>query len=415
MIHLINEIVNHIQQIDLLGLMAFAHAGCIIISKPKGVTLDPIVYRNCFNRNDHGVGLCYNDDGKLKIIKGIDDIDEMLELVQSLEEHELLIHYRLMSKGEISAENCHPFEIPAGDYMPEYTFAVMHNGTLDWKHTEKKSDTAHFTEEALTPMLHRDPDFLEFPMCRAMLGAWVKSNNKLAIMRINSETKDGKVYIVNKQEGIFYNGCWFSNMSFTDDNSRFIYTNDHERMKTWKPKLWEEPVKVNIQGMGDYDSQPWENRRYGKQGKYRDNNIISPLLKGSMRYDDKYGWYNSDPKSTGARCLAEYNAWKEKNKEVQLQLPAGTIQGEPQKRPKEELDPMQYLTANDEKMVRKYVLAFMQEAYPDFNPKKWTTMEMSAWARAMLRNQYTEYESFSNKDLMMIILCEDDLAPKVNV
>src|SRR6478736_2432554 len=145
---------------------------CVICHKPAGVHLDEIVYRNCYNRNDHGAGMCFIDDGKLVIIKGLNTVEDMLKKVLEHEDKELLIHYRLMSKGAISDANCHPFHI-AGESFPEYEFALMHNGTLPWRSTLTQSDTSCFVEDAIGPYLDRDPYFLDEPMGRAMLAHYI--------------------------------------------------------------------------------------------------------------------------------------------------------------------------------------------------------------------------------------------------
>lgn len=378
---------------------------CIIVHKAKGVKLDEIVYRNCYNRNDHGVGIAFVDDGQLKVIKGMMGFDEMYAIVKANEERELLIHYRVMSKGAISEENCHPFVIPPGMH-DQYSFALMHNGTLNWRSTDQKSDTHFFVEDALGPLLDRDPYFFDYPFCRRMMEHFIGSNNKFAIMRCNSQTKESNVYIVNAKEGIYYEGCWFSNMSFTDESSRTVFQNDQKRIENWKPKLYVEPKTVH----------QMHNNHLFDDGYYRTSNTKAPYTppKGPWAWCPYgYGWHNTDEKYKGSRDIAAYNEWKIKNaglikiidekgkKNLKPGLSSNIV-------PKDQLDPMHYLTAQEEKVARRECLRIVSDIYPQFSPKHWSTMELAARARAEFRDTFPEYEGLSNQQLMQIIITGDD-------
>ena len=403
MIHIIHHLIDFIISFDYHSIinptnLLAASAGCIIIHKPEGIKLDEIVYRNSFNRNDHGAGMCFVDNNKLVIIKGMNTVDEMLYEVKKHEEKELLIHYRLMSKGKISDENCHPFFIPGANF-PKYEFAVMHNGTLNHRSTIDKSDTNCFVEDVLSPMLDRDPYFFDHQIGMLMMQSFITSQNKFAIMRHNSKDKESDVYIVNRKEGIMYNGCWFSNMSFTDDNSRYIGINDGERMKNWKPKLYIEPAKNSVMyGLS------WEGGDY-RDGKSHGGKVVKVGNQGVWRFDKDYGWHSLDPRQEGPRGPKHYQEWLNKR-------PSSKAPPMPPKPGTEELDTMPYLNANQEKIARRECLKIVQEEFPEFSPKKWSTFELASCARAQLRVLIPDYNDLSNRELMEIIIGEDE--PAVN-
>ncbi len=409
---MIHHIIDHLLNFDFLGLFAFANAGCIIIAKPAGVKLDEIVYRNCFNRNDHGAGMCFVDDGKLVIIKGLNTIEEALEKIFLHEDKEMLIHFRIMSKGAISDENCHPFHVP-GDSFPEYEFAVMHNGTLPWRSTLAQSDTSCFVEDALGPYLDRDPYFLDQPFGRMMLAQFVGSSNKLAIMRCNSEKKEVISYIINKKEGIEFGGCWFSNLSFSDDNSRYIIASDHERMKKWTPKLWVETPPVKSLPYYGYGQGDWENGRDGhhhsSSGRGKQPELIKlPERCGFWEFHGPlgvgYGWHNVSVDYKGQRGISDFNAFKALNHNK------GKKSNIPEVVAMDTLDMMPYLTAEEERLARKECLAICSEEYPEFSPKKWSTMELAAAARALARQACPDYEGLSNRELMKILISGDEIS-----
>ncbi len=350
---------------------------CIIVHKPKDIILDEIVLKNCFNRNDDGAGIAYVKEGKLVIDKGYHDLDKFLAAVKAVEAEELVIHCRLMSKGEVSDENCHPFRIDS-EQVPEMSFAFCHNGTLNWRSTTDKSDSRFFAEDVLQQILDRDPYFFEFPIDRAMMSSYIGTNNKFCLMRYNSALNETNVFFVNKQEGIEWNGCWFSNLSFTEEQGRFVIEHDRTRIVSWTPVLWvEKPVYVPppMHGTGYYSKDSGD--------MFQDTN------KDDWKYDKKFGWYNNNPSYTGDRSLKDYQK-------------AMGIAGKPEK--KNDNDKMDYLSENEKKDARKACSDIIASLYPDIKFTKMGTQEICTWGRAELRGMIPELRDMSNRELMNHIL-----------
>ncbi len=192
---------------------------CIAIHKPAGVKLEESVYQECFRRNDHGGGFAYvaeiKKDGPQGIVvdKGFFNAKDMIKAIKEEEDREMIIHFRRASCGGITADMCHPFSFTSRCF-PQFSFALIHNGTLPYHNEKHKSDTACFVDEVLFPHLDRDPYFLDNKPGQFMLRCLIGKNNKFVVLRYNNKTNQTKVYIINDGEGVRAKGCWFSNSSF---------------------------------------------------------------------------------------------------------------------------------------------------------------------------------------------------------
>jgi hypothetical protein len=187
---------------------------CVIVHKPAGVVLDEETLAECFKKNSDGAGVAYVDPKRgLVIDKGYFKFKPFYKKLCQLMQQELLIHFRVTSRGEISVKNCHPFGWRSKE-LPQYTFAIAHNGTFDWRSTVAHSDTACFISDLLGPHLDRDPYFLDTHTGMTLLERAISSRNKLCILRHDSETGELRHYIVNKHIGTEDLGCWFSNTTY---------------------------------------------------------------------------------------------------------------------------------------------------------------------------------------------------------
>lgn len=187
---------------------------CVIVYKPKGVVLEESVLRQCFTSNNDGGGFAYTTpEGGVIVEKGFFAFKPMYKKLQKLMDLEMVIHFRIMSQGEINVKNCHPFRFQSQSF-PQYTWALAHNGTLPWRSTKEQSDTSCFVEDLLSVHLSRDPYFLDSPTGFVFLERLIGDRNKFVIMRHDSEDNETKCYIVNKKAGDDAHGCWFSNLSY---------------------------------------------------------------------------------------------------------------------------------------------------------------------------------------------------------
>lgn len=199
---------------------------CIAIHKPAGVKLGRDVYEKCFDSNPDGAGFAWVENGQLKMKKGFFDFDKFHEALAAVEQHECVVHFRIASHGNVNEDNCHPWMIE--DAHEGFSFAVIHNGILQHRSTDEKSDTGFFVDDILGPLLRRDPWFFEHDYGIAVGEKVIGSNNKIVILR-----SDGAVFVLNRKAGVEDSSCWFSNTSFRtakwEDADPWAYFNKKEK------------------------------------------------------------------------------------------------------------------------------------------------------------------------------------------
>lgn len=159
-----------------------------------------LLIENIYGKNSDGLGIMYADDGQLVVRKGLPaSAAGARELIESLptDDRDVALHWRWRTHGNIDLDNCHPYDVSD-------TTSLMHNGILTTGNAadESKSDTFHFINDYLAGLpddvLHKE-SFVE------MLGDFI-GNNKFAIM-----SADGRLTIVNKDQGLSHDGVWYSN------------------------------------------------------------------------------------------------------------------------------------------------------------------------------------------------------------
>jgi len=206
---------------DITSIIGFLQIGCLIIAKPENVELPP--EKNLwagYDWNDEGAGFAYVDEEKNQLVvkKGYFKYNKFLQAIEPLKKKELLIHFRKASPGmNVCKEMCHPFFYES-KRLPQFQFAMVHNGRLDWHSDFKNSDTANFAEQMLWPILEEHPWFLDTFQGKMFMYRAIQTKeyqpNKMVIMRYDREAKKSTVVIINAQAGVNDMGCWFSNKSY---------------------------------------------------------------------------------------------------------------------------------------------------------------------------------------------------------
>jgi hypothetical protein len=187
------------------------------------VALDKQLWKNCFDNNDDGAGIMYAKENKIIVDKGHFDFDKLYEAIEKLTDTDIVVHFRAASPGMIiNASNTHPFNWENGtqfskdDKTPRYQWAMCHNGRLKWNHTDKKSDTSCFADEFLYSYTDRDPYLFSNKLGLLMFEGFIGDNNKIVVMRHDTEENKTDVYIANEGKGHWKHKCWFSNSSYED-------------------------------------------------------------------------------------------------------------------------------------------------------------------------------------------------------
>lgn len=175
---------------------------CILVHQPAGFKLSHELILDFVDYNPDGFGAMYASDGKIEVIKTLAKAEEIIQIYDDLiANKEAIIHLRMKTHGDIDLDNCHPYRITDDIWM-------AHNGILSEGNPviRAKSDTWHYIEYVLRPILesrpelYDDPDFIEY------LGIMIGSSNKFGMLR-----SDGKVQLVNRDSGIDHQNIWFSN------------------------------------------------------------------------------------------------------------------------------------------------------------------------------------------------------------
>lgn len=177
---------------------------CLIIYKPAKKQFDLDLLETAWKMNPHGGGYMYSENNKLCIEKGYFNKNAFAKDLLTLEEKDIVVHFRYSTAGKINLNNCHPFDIGKN-------VGMVHNGTIsDIKITNKEmSDTWHFAKEMKKLSDSLGDDFFMQEEISECLKKIIGKTNKLVFMN-----NTGKINIINDEEGTYLDGIWYSNLRF---------------------------------------------------------------------------------------------------------------------------------------------------------------------------------------------------------
>lgn len=131
---------------------------CVIAIKPNNVRISRNTVELMYTANPHGAGLSIVGESNTIVSKGYFDIESLWRDVNSLQNCELVLHFRWATHGGISAEMTHPFlvseeEKEATSVYSETSLPVFfHNGVIHGYGTEHVSDTCDFAVNVLAKL-----------------------------------------------------------------------------------------------------------------------------------------------------------------------------------------------------------------------------------------------------------------------
>lgn len=192
---------------------------CLIIYKPNNeATFSDEHLKNSISRNTDGAGVMYVENGRIytdKILGGvINSEDTIFDWCKAhLESKDTVaIHHRSTTHGADELVNLHPYCVLNKDEGDAIDLYVMHNGVIHGtkstgKHSEF-SDTWHYVNDSLKPMLKGRHDLIYLEEFRNHVQSFIGGNNKLLFM-----DNTGEVFIVNQDVGLWQpeGKCWISN------------------------------------------------------------------------------------------------------------------------------------------------------------------------------------------------------------
>lgn len=213
---------------------------CLAIYKPAGAEVSEEHLRNGYANHSDGAGFAWSQDGQLHVVKGIFDVEKVIEQYNKIKQYACLIHFRKATHGKIDKTNCHPFLFNDGK------LALIHNGVLPIKCTiDGLSDTAHYVKLVLEPMVKRNGVPINDGALQYLLATSIGSD-KMAIMDC-----DGNTYVINEDKGTWEGGVWYSNSSFQYAYSRQTHTT-HNAAQTYL-------ARKNRNGSSDGSSDSYRN------------------------------------------------------------------------------------------------------------------------------------------------------------
>ena len=189
---------------------------CIAVLRKSNAVLSRETLKRCFEKNDDGAGFVFAHGRKLILEKGFFTFNKFWNAFSKVPKNcPAIIHFRIASSGLKNKKNCHPFLI-------NQNCAMAHNGILhDWvgEEKDKKSDTVHFVEQILRPLLSKVPRAYLDILFQHMLEKTIDVGNKMIFLDAN-----GRHSILREYAGEWdkKKGCWFSNDGYKNDKTVFL-------------------------------------------------------------------------------------------------------------------------------------------------------------------------------------------------
>ena len=184
---------------------------CLLVQQTKPTKFSDEFLIGVYKSNSDGIGVMWAEDNHLHYRKAL--VTSAKEFIAFIREHAegraCCWHARMKTHGHIDLTNCHPYPVTGFDGRDdEYPVLLMHNGVLSTGNAKdfSKSDTWHYIQEIIRPMLVKHPELLTNPGFKTLVEKHIGCSNKFAMM-----DAFGNTVILNRQAGVEYNGAWLSN------------------------------------------------------------------------------------------------------------------------------------------------------------------------------------------------------------
>jgi hypothetical protein len=220
---------------------------CLLLTQSKSSPiLSDAWLSDFYSFNGDGVGVMFAHHGELIIKKIIPNTaQEFIDFYrENIAGRDCAFHLRMRTHGDIDLLNCHPYEI-LNRSEHGLDLWLMHNGVLSTgnKADTTKSDTWHYIQNYLKPMLSGNPDFAFHPSFKALIEDHIGSSNKFVIM-----DNEGRQTVINEGSGVYWGGLWLSN-TYAWSASKSA-KNHPVNMKKAKKQVLEAPQKYSYKSSG---------------------------------------------------------------------------------------------------------------------------------------------------------------------
>ena len=192
---------------------------CLLLTQTKNT---PILsnewLKDFYSYNEDGIGVMYVENNQLIIKKSLPkNVNEFIDFYHDfIKNKNCAWHLRMRTHGLIDLENCHPYMV-LNQLEHGIDLYLMHNGVLSNgnKKDTNKSDTWHYINDFLKPMLCNNPNYAFTDSFKALISDHIGNSNKFVIM-----DNLGRESVINQDSGYYWHGFWLSNTyAWTATNS----------------------------------------------------------------------------------------------------------------------------------------------------------------------------------------------------
>ena len=181
---------------------------CLLVSQPASTKFDDDFIKGVYRLNSDGLGVMYAEGSSLFINRVVpaDEATFVKFFRDNIEGRDCAWHARMKTHGDIDLTNCHPYKVLSAE--EGYPLYLAHNGVLATGNAKdkSKSDTWHFIQDYLRPMLLKNPEFFLTEAFAEIIGDFIGSGNKFILMDAY-----GNQVVINEDRGVQHEGAWLSN------------------------------------------------------------------------------------------------------------------------------------------------------------------------------------------------------------
>lgn len=183
---------------------------CLLVTQNKNSPVLPDHWlEDFYQSNEDGVGVMFAHHGELIIKKLLpNSAQELIQFYrENIQGRDCAFHLRMRTHGDIDLLNCHPYEV-LNRAEHGIDLWLMHNGVLATGNQSdpRYSDTWHYINDYLKPILVTNPDFAFHPSFADLIGKHIGVSNKFVLM-----DNEGRQTVINQDAGVYWGGLWLSN------------------------------------------------------------------------------------------------------------------------------------------------------------------------------------------------------------
>lgn len=181
---------------------------CLLLTHPATTAFDFDDITDFYSKNPDGIGAMWASNNVLYHKKALPkNAGKAWDFYNDyVVGKDAVMHFRMTTHGDTNHDNAHPFEV-FGDGSPHPLF-MAHNGILSTGNAKDKarSDTYHYIQDYLKPILADSPALIFEPAFKSLLGQAIGTGNKFIFMDYR-----GEISIINEAQFVTYKGAKLSN------------------------------------------------------------------------------------------------------------------------------------------------------------------------------------------------------------